>query len=149
MNFMPFSISLLPKIEFGCGVVHKVPALAASYGRRVLLVTGGQSLRASHHWAKLVLGLRQAGLSWETLQITCEPSPQLVDDAVQQFRSANIDVVVGIGGGSVMDAAKAIAGLLQLDHSVMDYLEGAIDPVQTATSGCTIGCNAAFAVIPG
>lgn len=53
-----------------------------------------------------------------------EPSPQLVDDTVSRFRSENIEVVVAIGGGSVLDAAKAIAGLLSSGDSVMDYLEG-------------------------
>ncbi|MBI5752838.1 MAG: iron-containing alcohol dehydrogenase [Hydrogenophilales bacterium] len=124
MSFIPFSISLLPKIEFGSGVLHKVPALAASCGKRVLLVTGGQSLRASRHWEILLAGLRRQGLSWESMQVTGEPSPQLVDDAVQQFKNAKIEVVVGIGGGSVLDAAKAVAGLLKPGNSVMDYLEG-------------------------
>jgi alcohol dehydrogenase len=47
-----------------------------------------------------------------------------VDEAASQFRNASIEVVVGIGGGSVLDAAKAIAGLLRIPNSVMDYLEG-------------------------
>jgi alcohol dehydrogenase len=48
----------------------------------------------------------------------------MIDDAVKEHASANIDVVVGIGGGSAMDAAKAIAGLLGVGQSVMDFLEG-------------------------
>jgi alcohol dehydrogenase len=47
-----------------------------------------------------------------------------VDDRVAEYRQAKIDVVVGIGGGSPLDAAKAIAGLLRIDNSVMDFLEG-------------------------
>jgi len=124
MSLAPFSISLLPKIEFGAGVVAKVPVLAASYGKGALLVTGGRALRASRHWERLLAGLRQQGLHWETLQVSGEPSPQLVDDAVQQFKNAAIDVVIGIGGGSVLDAAKAIAGLLKPGNSVLDHLEG-------------------------
>src|SRR6185295_14137661 len=48
----------------------------------------------------------------------------LVDGAVREHRARGIDVVVGIGGGSVLDAAKAIAGLLPSGRSVMDHLEG-------------------------
>jgi alcohol dehydrogenase len=48
----------------------------------------------------------------------------LVDDAVHHYRSQQIEVVVGIGGGSALDAAKAIAGLLKPGNSVMDHLEG-------------------------
>ena len=124
MSFAPFSISLLPKIEFGAGSVAKVPALAASFGKRALIVTGGKSFQQSAHWDKLAQGLKQQGIVWETLQVTDEPSPQLVDAAVVQFRAADIDVVLGIGGGSVLDAAKAIAGLLKPGNSVMDHLEG-------------------------
>ncbi len=124
MHISPFSISVLPKIEFGSGVLAKVPGLAASFGRRALLVTGGNSLRASRHWEMLLQGLRSQGLTWETLQVESEPSPQLIDDAVRQFKGAALDVVVGIGGGSVLDTAKAIAGLLQPGNSVLDHLEG-------------------------
>ena len=124
MNLAPFSISRLPRIEFGAGVLAKLPALAASFGQRVLLVTGGRFLQQSRHWEKLLQGLQQQGLSWEILQVSAEPSPQLVDEAVQQYKGANIAVVIGIGGGSVLDSAKAIAGLLQPGNSVMDHLEG-------------------------
>lgn len=124
MSFAPFSLSLLPKIEFGAGSLAKVPALAASFGKRALLVTGGTSLRASARWDALGQGLRRQGMNWEDLQVTQEPSPQLVDETVARFRSADIDVVIGIGGGSVLDAAKAVAGLLRPGNSVMDHLEG-------------------------
>ena len=124
MNISPFAISVLPKIEFGAGVLAKVPGLAARFGQRVLLVTGGKSLRESRHWEKLLQGLRGQGLEWETMQVGGEPSPQLIDDAVRQFKGAAIDAVIGIGGGSVLDTAKAIAGLLKPGNSVLDHLEG-------------------------
>jgi alcohol dehydrogenase len=53
-----------------------------------------------------------------------EPSPELIDEAVSAHRDADYQVVVGIGGGSVLDAAKAIAGLLRTGTTVMDHLEG-------------------------
>ncbi len=52
-----------------------------------------------------------------------EPSPQLVDEVVGRFFDQGIEVVVGIGGGSVLDAAKAIAGLLPHGNTVLDHLE--------------------------
>ena len=124
MMVAPFSISRLPRIEFGSGAFDKVPALCAGLGRRVLVVTGGHSLEAAGHWQRLVQGLTQAKLSWERLKVAGEPSPKLVDEAVAAFRDASIDVVLGIGGGSVLDAAKAIAGLLKPGNSVLDHLEG-------------------------
>jgi alcohol dehydrogenase class IV len=124
MSIAPFSISTLPKIEFGSGVLAKVPGFAASFGKRVLLVTGGKALRASRHWEKLLQDMRSRGLEWEVMQVSSEPSPQLIDDAVAQFKNSAIDVVIGIGGGSVLDSAKAIAGLLKPGNSVLDHLEG-------------------------
>ena len=119
-----FSISRLPRIAFGAGVVTRLPTLAAGFGSRVLIVTGSRSVQASSHWNDLERGLRDQSLDWSTFSVPGEPSPKLVDDAVKKFGDDNINVVVGIGGGSAMDAAKAIAGLLIPGNSVMDHLEG-------------------------
>ena len=120
----PFSIARLPRIEFGSGAVRKLPDIAATFGRHVLLVTGAHSFSASPQGAALLDGLRKRGLDWQTVQIAGEPSPEAVDDAVRRFASTPIDTVVGIGGGSALDAAKAIAGLLVPGNSVLDHLEG-------------------------
>ena len=119
-----FSISRLPHIVFGDGVLAQLPGLAGFFGRKALLVTGGRSFRGSLQFSGLTDGLRRQGLSWEEFRVEQEPSPQLVDAAVRSYRNAAIEVVIGVGGGSVLDAAKAIAGLLSLGRSVLDYLEG-------------------------
>ncbi len=119
-----FDIARLPRIVFGEGRLGELPRLAAAYGRRLLLVTGRRALRASPHWEPLCQRLREHGFVWSEFTVGGEPSPQLVDEAVARFRGEGIEVVVGIGGGSVLDAAKAIAGLLIPGNSVMDHLEG-------------------------
>jgi alcohol dehydrogenase class IV len=119
-----FSLARFPRIEFGPGAVGKVPQLAARYGSRALLVTGAQSFQASPHWEPLQSELGKAGLDWLHTTIDTEPSPQMVDSAVKGYAGERIDVVIAIGGGSVLDAAKAIAGLLRIGDPVMDYLEG-------------------------
>lgn len=120
----PFSIARLPRIEFGSGRLQRVPELAARYGRRALLITGARSFTDSPHASGLYSGLKEAGLSWKQFQVDDEPSPERVDAAVAKYRDGDFAVVIGIGGGSVLDAAKAIAGLLRVGNSVMDYLEG-------------------------
>ena len=120
----PFSIARLPRIEFGAGALDKLPGLIAQYGKRVLLVTGRRSFPESPRWPALLAALDQAGIDWAQARIGDEPSPQLVDEAVRQFHGKGIAIVAGIGGGSVLDAAKAIAGLLPSGDSVMNYLEG-------------------------
>jgi len=124
MQFSAFSISRLPRISYGSGRIADVAKLAASYGRTVLLVTGKQSFCGTPRWQALTQSLEAQGLHWLHFTVSGEPSPQLVDAAIAQFRPQAVDVVVAIGGGSVLDAAKAIAGLLPHGNSVMDHLEG-------------------------
>ena len=124
MHISHFSLSRLPRIEFGSGAIAALPAIARGFGTRALLVTGAASLMQSPTWRSLTDGLTGLRMNWLHLAIPGEPSPQMVDDAVRALGDAGIDVVVGIGGGSALDAAKAIAGLLKPGNSVMDHLEG-------------------------
>jgi len=124
MQFAPFSISRLPRISYGSGRLNEVPALAASYGKTVLLVTGKKSFCTTPRWQSFTQDLEAKGLRWLHFTVSGEPSPTLVDAAVSQFRTEAVDVVIAIGGGSVLDAAKAVAGLLPYGNSVMDHLEG-------------------------
>lgn len=119
-----FAIARLPRILFGPGRLQELPALIRATGTRALLVTGRHSFRSTRHWPWLLDALRQQGVVFESMTITGEPTPALVDAAVAQFGRQAIEVVVGIGGGSALDAAKAIAGLLKPGNSVLDHLEG-------------------------
>ncbi len=119
-----FSIARLPRIEFGSGCVARILELVGRYGRRVLVVTGANSYRSLPTVERFLADLRRSSIAWEHLSVSGEPSPALIDEAVLAYKLAGIDVVLGVGGGSALDAAKAIAGLLQGNHSVMDYLEG-------------------------
>ncbi len=122
--FAPFTIGRLPRVHFGVGVFARLPGLLAGYGRGVLLVTGSQSFQATANWVWLETELRDHGFTRFHVTVPGEPSPELVDMAVQQHAEEAIDVVVGIGGGSALDAAKAIAGLLRVGDPVTDYLKG-------------------------
>jgi alcohol dehydrogenase len=120
-----FALGRLPRITFGEGSFARVPELAAVHGRRALIVTGGRSLDASGRRALLVAGLAAAGVAVAgEVAVLDEPSPGVVDRAVDAHRGAGVEVVIGVGGGSVLDAAKAIAGLLRTRTSVRDHLEG-------------------------
>jgi alcohol dehydrogenase len=123
MKFAEFTISTLPRICFGEGQLDHLPALLAGYGKRILVVTGKSSFLDSPHWQTLQQGMRQAGLTHHGFSVSGEPSPVMVDAAVREFHHQGFEVVVGIGGGSVLDAAKAIAGLLPRGNSVLDHLE--------------------------
>ena len=124
MNIDQFSISRLPRIEFGIGKFSNTAKICTQFGNSILIVTGAHSFRNSAHCTQLENNLAQLDLSWRYYRVDGEPSPEQIDDAVLQFSDTNIDMVLGIGGGSALDAAKAIAGLLKVQRSVMDYLEG-------------------------
>jgi alcohol dehydrogenase len=89
-----------------------------------LVVTGARSFIASPSWLHLQQLLHDADITPTFLSVEGEPSPAWVDDAVTRHKNGVFDVVVGIGGGSALDGAKAIAGLLVPANSVMDHLEG-------------------------
>lgn len=126
MNTMTgaFSIARLPRIEFGRGVISRLPGLLATYGERVLLVTGGGSFTDSPAWTAMREAMDARGMVWRVVRVNGEPSPRLIDEAVAEQSAFEAQVVAGIGGGSALDAAKAIAGLARVGRSVMDYLEG-------------------------
>jgi alcohol dehydrogenase class IV len=124
MQIPSFSIARLPRILFGEGKIKQLPNQILALGQRALILTGAKSFRATPAWEELQAALKANHITWETFVIQEEPSPEIVDEAVKNYRHAGIEVVVGIGGGSVLDAAKAIAGLLPYGNSVMDHLEG-------------------------
>ena len=120
----PFAIGRIPRIEFGAGVLRKLPDLLTRYGKRLLIVVGARSFLATDEAETLFARLRAEGHAWKLLQVRGEPSPELVDESVATLHGEGFEAVLGIGGGSVLDAAKAIAGLLKSGSSVMDHLEG-------------------------
>ncbi len=120
----PFSISRLPRIEFGSGAFRKLPDIAAAYGQRLLLVTGAKSFIESAPAAWFFDELQRRSCGYEIVKVAVEPAPTFIDATVAALRGKPFDAVIGIGGGSALDAAKAIAGLLKPGNSVMDHLEG-------------------------
>ncbi len=119
-----FSIAGLPQIHFGSGVLTTLPGLIEDYASPVLFITGRNSFVQSLAWQNLLHEMDSRAIDYGHCQLSGEPSPVWIDEIVRVHRDIHYTVVIGIGGGSVMDAAKAIAGLLKVERSVMDYLEG-------------------------
>lgn len=124
----PFSVAALPRIVFGEGVLDQLAPELACFGRNVLLVTGGQSFLAGPGWPHLQAQFEAQGLEWTLVRIQGEPCPAQIDKVVHRYGADQFDVVLAIGGGSALDAGKAIAGLLPGRGSVRDYLEGVGTP---------------------
>ena len=122
---MGFEFVTSPRIVFGRGAVKKLPGLCAGYGRHFLIVTGGSSLKRSGVLDALLAGMAAQGIACTVYDGAAgEPTPEMVDAAAALGRSAGADAVLGIGGGSAMDTAKAAAGIATNGGPVVEYLEG-------------------------
>ena len=118
-----FAFARMPEIHFGAGMLVKLPALIGGRGKRILLVTGSSSFRRSAHYERLMAALGEAGITSFQVSVSGEPSPAFVDETVARYRAENVDWVVSIGGGSALDAGKAISAMLPSGDSVVEYLE--------------------------
>lgn len=116
---MNFEFTTANRIIFGPNALSEVAPLAAGWGCRALLITGRSDERAS--------GLKEAlieqGMTVSACPVCGEPTLSAVQDAVQVARASCCDVVIGFGGGSVIDAGKAVAALLNNSGELIDYLE--------------------------
>ncbi len=120
----PFNFARIPSIIFGIGKLNELYNVIPKFGKNILIVTGKSSLRSSSKWDEITTKLEKLPIDYSLVSISGEPSPTLVDKNVIKFRGKSIDLVVGIGGGSVIDAGKAISAMILKRGSVKDYLEG-------------------------
>jgi len=115
----PFEFKTAARLVFGAGTAEHIAKETAQLGRHALLVTGGAASRT----AKLRQDLTARDIACTVYQVSREPDLELVSVGAQVARDKTCDVVIGIGGGSVMDAAKAIAALMTNQRPLLDYLE--------------------------
>ncbi len=116
---MQFSLTAPAKLEFGRGKAALVAPAAVKMGQRVLLVRGRSAVWADTLHADLTV----AGCTVTVVYGQGEPDLPLVLDLLGQVRGQGADVVIGVGGGSVLDLAKALAALVPAPADPMRYLE--------------------------
>lgn len=119
-----FTISNLPRIIFGEGKFSELHNIIESYGRYALVITGAESLKKAGKYNELVLRLKQSNIEFNAISVQGEPTTDLIDAITGDYRRIPVNVVVAIGGGSVIDCGKAVAAMLTENGSVKDYLEG-------------------------
>ncbi len=122
-----FQFSRLPKIIFGPGKRSELAEVIKPFGSNVLFLTGTISIHSSGHGDEISKILIEQGISLHNESIGHEPSPQMVDEIAERYRGSGIEAVVAVGGGSVMDAGKAISAMLKVDQPVKNFLEGVGD----------------------
>lgn len=114
-----FEFATAQQIVFGCGKLADLAVHACGLGERALLVTGSRPERADS--ARDLLEGAKVGVV--TLTVAKEPTTELARRGVELSREANVGFVVGIGGGSALDLAKAVAALVANGGDPLDYLE--------------------------
>lgn len=118
MNGM-FEFATSARIVFGAGTRRQAGGLARGLGRQALVVTGSRPERADF------LGelLGEAGVEFSVLAVAGEPTLDAAREGAAHARREGCDLVIGLGGGSALDAAKAMAALAANPGDVLDYLE--------------------------
>src|SRR5690554_1739358 len=113
---------LRTKIVFGMETLRELPNEAKDFGKNVLVVTGKQSLIDNGVLQRVNILLRSSGFAPVFFsEVEPEPSLETVANGLAMARSEEVDWVIGLGGGSAMDAAKAIAGLYHCTQEVQYY----------------------------
>ncbi|HEX6565433.1 MAG TPA: iron-containing alcohol dehydrogenase [Chthoniobacterales bacterium] len=129
---MNFELSVPEKIIFGKGSLARLGQLVSGFGNRALIVHGANSDRA--HSVEGLLAKSTTTL----YPVRNEPSIEDIAKGVEEARAREVTLVIGIGGGSVIDAAKAISGLATNTGDILDYLEviGGGNPLTKAGLPC-------------
>jgi alcohol dehydrogenase len=121
----------MPRLIVGERTLAQLPELLEKQGHHeILLCTGASSLREGGHLQKLETACEHRGITLHIRSVSGEPTPEIVDEMTSSYWDAHISAVVAIGGGSVIDAAKAAAAMIAESRSsqspcgITDYLEG-------------------------
>jgi alcohol dehydrogenase class IV len=125
-----FEFATAARIVFGHGRVGELPSLIRQFGSRAFVVTG----RSSERFEPVLSSIQSGGIIPTLFTIASEPDVSTVQNGAALAREAQCEVVVALGGGSVIDGGKAIASLSSNAGDVFDYLEviGKAQPLTNA-----------------
>ncbi|WP_199620258.1 iron-containing alcohol dehydrogenase [Paenibacillus alkalitolerans] len=126
MAMNAFQFAGTPAIYFGVGTALKLVDALPQGTRRVLFVMGGFQRTNAEYWEMITASLAGKNIAFDTVHIHHEPTVEWVDDVTDRYRPQPFDAVVAIGGGSAMDAGKAVAAMLLTEpgDTILNYLEG-------------------------
>jgi alcohol dehydrogenase class IV len=152
---MRFDFATANRILFGPGTIQEVGKIASGFGQRALIFTGVGAVPADG----LIQILAASGVEADIRTVSGEPTTGVIEEQLSFARGKNFQMVIGLGGGSVIDTGKAIAALLPNPGELMDYLElvGKNQPFQkppvpyiaiptTAGTGSEVSRNAVISV---
>lgn len=136
---MFFEFRAPTRLIFGEGSFGQLGQVVAQHGTKALLVTGRRALIASGHVQRAQEMLSQAGVTVKLFsEINANPTTDIVDRGGQVARDAGCDVIIGLGGGSAMDAAKAIAIAATHELPTRRFLEPGPDGQKASVTSATL-----------
>src|SRR5665647_49273 len=116
------------KIIFGKGAENQVGEEVSKYSKKVLLHYGGGSIKTTGLYDKVVTSLKEAGISFAELGgVKPNPRLSLVQEGIKLCRENEITFILAVGGGSVIDSAKAISFGVPYSGDVWDFYLGKTD----------------------
>lgn len=120
---MNFNYYLPVNLSFGCGKVNEAGEITKPYGKNALIVTGKSSAKKSGLYDKVKDSLEKSGVNSILFdRVSQNPLTTTAIEGAELAKENNCDVVVAIGGGSIMDCAKAIAFLAVNDGDINEYI---------------------------
>jgi alcohol dehydrogenase YqhD (iron-dependent ADH family) len=126
---MTYEFFIPTRIIFAAGGLKQLPGIAREWGKKPLLITGRGSMRRLGITGRVISALEK-----EEIKVTpferVEPNPRVttIDDAARIFREQKLDLIIALGGGSVMDAAKGVAITVAGNQSVWHHVENQAQP---------------------
>ncbi|WP_078899929.1 phosphoglycerate kinase [Streptomyces sp. SBT349] len=126
---MELDLAVPTRVEFGHGAFDRSGSHARTLGGHALLVTGRRAARAHGYLGRMVASLESAGVRVTVYdRVSANPTSDEVDEAGALARSQGCDLVVGLGGGSALDAAKGVCVTAPLDGTVRDLIGTTLEP---------------------
>lgn len=125
----PFIFARVPHLIFGAGKINELYKIISHFGKNTLFVIGEKSLEQSGKWNEIIHNLDENSINYDVVKISGEPTPNFVDKVAEKFRNYNLDLIISIGGGSVLDAGKAISAMIPKNDSIEHFLEGIGDKI--------------------
>jgi alcohol dehydrogenase YqhD (iron-dependent ADH family) len=123
-NFVAYNPT---KLHFGKGVINELPNVLKEYGSRVLFICGKGSIKKSGIYDKVIEQLHKANSSvFEYHGIKSNPIIDDVDEAAELGRKNDVDIVIGVGGGSVIDSSKIISAAIATGSKGWDIMTGKV-----------------------
>lgn len=123
MDFKNFQYTMPVRMLFGNGTFARIGEEASHFGKKALVVSYRDNSWATQSYEKICALLKEQSMQIAGFAgVDMEPSPESIDELCKEWSIGDVDVIIGFGGGSVLDAAKGISVILSSGGKTWDYV---------------------------